>query len=62
MWRRVLIIKILYVIVECLEEFKEYKFRVFVENFIGISEFGEESEKVVIREVVLDVDYDDFCK
>lgn len=47
---------------ECLEEFKEYKFRVFVENFIGISEFGEELEKVVIREVVLDVDYDDFCK
>lgn len=62
MWRRVLIIKISYVIVECLEEFKEYKFRVFVENFIGISELGEESEKVVIREVVLDVDYDDFCK
>ena len=61
-WRRAVTTKTPYATVECLEEFKEHKFRVFAENFIGISEPSEESEKVVTREAVPDVEYDDLCK
>jgi hypothetical protein len=61
-WRRALTTKMPHATVECLEEFKEHKFRVFAENFIGISEPGQESDKVVTREAVPDMDYDDLCK
>ena len=61
-WRRAATSKVPQCSVDCLEEFKEYKFRVFAENFIGISEAGPESDKVLTREHVPDMDYDELCK
>lgn len=61
-WRRATSTKTPFAAVDCLEEFKEYKFRVLSENLIGISEPGPESDIVLTREQVPDVDYDSMCK
>ena len=61
-WRRAVTTKTPYATVECLEEFKEHKFRVFAEKFIGISEPSEESQKVLTREALPDVEYEDRCR
>ncbi|KAK3083179.1 hypothetical protein FSP39_015849 [Pinctada imbricata] len=59
-WRRALTSKTPQCTVDCLEEFKEYRFRVFAENFIGISEASLESDKVLTREHVPDINYDEL--
>lgn len=61
-WRRAATSKTPFSAVDCLEEFKEYKFRVLAENMIGISEPGPESDVILTREQVPDVDYDSMCK
>lgn len=61
-WRRAATSKTPFSAVDCLEEFKEYKFRVLAENMIGISEPGPESDVILTREQVPDVDYDNMCK
>ena len=48
--------------VSCLEQHKEYKFRVIAENIVGNSEPGPESEVTVTREQMPDIDYDELCK
>ena len=60
-WRRAITSKHPQCSVDCLEEFKEHKFRVLSENFIGISEPGLESDVVITREHVPDMDYDTLC-
>lgn len=61
-WRRALCSRIPECTVDCLEEFKEYKFRVLAENMVGISEPGPESTVILTRDQVPDIDYDDLCK
>jgi len=61
-WRRATTSKHPQCTVECLEEFKEHKFRILAENFIGISEPGQESEVIMTREQAPDMNYDECCK
>lgn len=61
-WRRAMTSKHPQCTVECLEEHKEYKFRILSENFIGISQPGEESDSVVTRDQAPELDYDELCK
>ena len=62
LWRRATTSTTTSVTVSCLEEHKEYKFRILAENLVGISEPGPESQVATTREETPDVDYTDFCK
>ena len=61
-WRRATTSTTTSTTVSCLEEHKEYKFRVIAENLVGISEPGPESDIAVTREQTPDIDYDELCK
>lgn len=61
-WRRATTSTTTATTVSCLEEHKEYKFRVVAENMVGISEPGPESDIAVTREQTPDIDYDELCK
>ena len=63
LWRRATTSTNTSVTVSCLEEQKEYKFRVLAENLVGISEPGPESAVAVTKEGTPEhVDYDQLCK
>ena len=63
LWRRATTSSNTSVTISCLEEHKEYKFRVLAENLVGISEPGPESKVAVTRESSPeDIDYDSLCK
>ena len=61
-WRRATTSTSTAVTVSCLEEHKEYKFRVLAENIVGISEPGPDSVVAMTRELMPDIDYDELCE
>lgn len=63
LWRRATTSTNTSVTISCLEEHKEYKFRILAENLVGISEPGPESQVAVTREATPEnIDYDSLCK
>lgn len=61
-WRWALATPDAYCTVACLDEHGEHKFRVMAENRFGVSEPSEESELVVTKEALPNIDYNDLCK
>ncbi|KAH9498301.1 hypothetical protein Btru_006486 [Bulinus truncatus] len=59
-WRWALATPDSYCTVACLEEHGEHRFRVMAENRFGVSEPSEESEMVVTREALPNIDYDEL--
>lgn len=61
-WRRALSTRAKVATIGCLDEHKEYKFRVLAENFIGVSKPGEETAIITTRQPTPDINYEELCK
>ena len=61
-WRHVTSTTACHADVDCLEEYKQYQFRIRAENLFGSSLPSEHSDTIITRKATEKVDYDELCK